>query len=560
MSHTVLSHEWQGQIIGVEAVSDDGRVSLEIARLNKPVPMKVGLDDGRAERLRRAVSWALELDARLARLVRQAEIVRLDVKPPQPRTPSRLRTVDETTIQRPHIEELIAPLIFHLPRQSSLRPFQEAGVRWLKSQRVGILADDMGLGKTAQALRALKELVEQGVVKSALVICPKSLVANWEAECLRWAPELTVVRVVPTKGEANAVWSAILGRSHVIITNYEQLRALPSPLCAERLELVIADEAHRLRSSQAKLVKAFRTMDPERIWALTGTPIERNEQDLATLLSLLQPTRFSIKSATSEPETLRAQARPYLLRRMKKDVLAELPSVMDNTEVVELTLKQQQAYRLACSRPLVEQRDNALKRLTLMRSICDADLTTGASTKLDRVMEILEAIQNAKEKAVIFSYLLQPLNELARRLAKVRPALRAISLTGKLTHLEREQAVSRFKTDGAIVALLCSSRVGGEGLTLTEANHVIFVNEWWNPSANAQSRDRVVRIGQKKVVHVHRFRCRGTVEEILDEILARKTKTFTDIVDALATGKELTDTQSEALLKEAVNRLDRLPL
>ena len=558
MSRTVLSYEWQGHVIVVQAVSDDGRITLEISQSNNRVPTESGLDGGHAQRLRQAANWALEMDAKLARQVRQAEVVRLDVNPPRPRPPSRLRTTHDTTMQRPHIEELIAPLLFHSPQRSSLRPFQEVGVRWLKAQRVGILADDMGLGKTAQALQALRELVEQGAVRSALVICPKSLVANWETECLRWVPGLTVVRVTPAKGKANAVWSAILGRSHIIITNYEQLRTVPAPLCAERLELIVADEAHRLRGSQTKLVKAFRTMDAERIWALTGTPIERNELDLATLLSLLQPTRFSIKSATSESETLRSRARPYLLRRMKRDVLAELPSVMDNTEVLELTSKQHQTYRLVCSRPFVEEEDSVLKRLTLMRSICDADPATGASTKLDRVTEILESVREANEKAVVFSYLLQPLHELLKRLAKVRPVLQAISLTGKLTHVEREQAVSQFRTDGNVVALLCSSRVGGEGLTLTEANHVIFVNEWWNPSANAQSRDRVVRIGQKKVVHVHRFRCRGTVEEILDEILARKTKTFADVVDALAIGKELTDAQSEALFKEAGNRLDRL--
>lgn len=144
---------------------------------------------------------------------------------------------------------------------------------------------------------------------------------------------------------------------------------------------------------------------------------------------------------------------------------------------------------------------------------------------------------------------------LAERLTRTRPPLRAISLTGELSGMERERVLNDFKSDKSVVALLCSSRVGGEGLTLTEANHVIFINEWWNPSANAQSRDRVVRMGQKRVVHVHRFRCRETIEEVLDDILNRKNETFANIVDALASGKDLTISQSKTLFKEALERL-----
>ena len=427
-------------------------------------------------------------------------------------------------------------------------------MQWLSEHRTGILADDMGLGKTAQALRALEKLIDSGSIRSALVVCPKSLMANWEVECERWVPRLTVVRSIPATEESHGVWSAILGRSHIIITSYEQLRPLPPALASGHIELLIADEAHRLRRSQAKLVRAFRLISAERMWALTGTPIERHPVDLATLLSLLEPSRFSAKSEAIDTG-LRAWARPYMLRRLKTDVLRELPEVIDTTEAIELAPRQQRAYLMARSQPLPKEAGEALQRLTILRAICDLEPSSGASSKLDRILEILQLIQDAGEKAVVFSYVLRPLEVLRDRMAQERPPLGSVTLTGQLTVAERTRVIQRFKVDDSVVALLCSSRVGGEGLTLTEANHVVFINEWWNPSANAQARDRVVRWGQERVVHVHRFRCKGTIEEVLDQILARKSETFANIVDALASGAHLNEIEATELLNEVLGEI-----
>ena len=512
------------------------------------------MSDPQAARLRCAADLALDLDASLSRSLRQGETAQLEVKPPRHRPSSILRKADEASLLRPRVEELVAPLVIDRNTRRSLRPFQKVGVQWLTERRTGVLADDMGLGKTAQALRALENLVVNGVIRSALIVCPKSLLANWETECEYWVPGLTVVRSVPSRKDSDVVWSAILGRSHIIITNYEQLRPLPTPFETVKVDLVVADEAHRLRKSQAKLVKAFRLMSFQRFWALTGTPIERHPIDLATLLSLLAPTRFSANSTTTESE-LRAQARPYLLRRLKKDVLDELPDVIDTKETIELTPRQQRAYVSARSRSLPMEVGEVLQRLTLLRSICDFEPISGASAKLDRVLEILQKVEDSGEKAVVFSYLLRPLKLLAQRMSREQPPLNSVALTGKLTMDERENVIQRFKTDDEIVALLCSSRVGGEGLTLTEANHVIFINEWWNPSTNDQARDRVVRFGQERIVHVHRFRCKDTVEEVLDHILERKAETFSSVVDGLATQVQLTGTDSTELLGKALKRL-----
>ena len=551
----IALHEWLGRPVGIRLTNGGDTRSIEIVPLNLNETRYSRLDAHRGGRLRRAASIALELDATLSRLVQKGQPARLNVKRPVPRAPCRLERADEATLLRPRIEELIAPLVFDSSPQSLLRPFQEFGIGWLVEHTVGILADDMGLGKTAQALRALETLVRQGTIRSALVVCPNSLIANWEVECERWVPGLTVVRAVPSKEEADEVWSAILCRSHIIITTYEQLRPLPKVLASAKFELVIADEAHRLRRSQAKIVRAFRLINAERIWALTGTPIERHEVDLATLLSLLEPTRFSVKSAATDSAGLRERARPYVLRRKKKDVLSELPEVIDTKQVVDLTPQQQRAYTSARAQAFPNDMGEILQRFTLLRSICDLDHKSEASVKLDRIVEILQTVKHAGEKAVVFSHLLHPLDVLARRLAREYPLIGSVSLTGELKIDERERVIQHFKSDEKVVALLCSSRVGGEGLTLTEANHVIFINEWWNPSANAQARDRVVRFGQERIVHVHRFRCRGTIEEALDEILNRKSEAFANVVDALATGLQLSESDSKEFIEELLGEL-----
>ena len=499
-------------------------------------------------KLRCAADIVLDLDASVAHAACQGKVARLSVRRPCSGPVSRPRNAAEAVALRPPVEDLIAPLLFESAPEPSLRPFQDYGVRWLLERRARILADDMGLGKTAQALRALKELIEKGTVRSGIVVCPKSLLANWEAECKRWVPSLTVVCLVPVKDEASEVWSAVLGRSHIVITSYEQLRLPPPALLAAQLELVIADEAHRLRRARSKLVKSFRLLNTQRMWALTGTPIERHEVDLATLMSLLEPTRFSARSGAVEFSELRALARPYLLRRLKHDVLNELPAVIDTKEIIELSDQQLRAYALIRSKPLAKDVGDVLQRFARLRSICDVDPDSESSSKLDRAVDILQAVRDAKEKAVVFSYLLRPLDVLARRLKREDPHLGAVTLTGELTTDERQKVLQRFKSDESIVALLCSSRVGGEGLTLTEANHVIFVNEWWNPSANAQARDRVVRLGQDRVVHVHRFRCKGTIEESLEQILRRKREAFANVVDALVSGATLADSESRELL------------
>jgi len=446
--------------------------------------------------------------------------------------------------------DLIRPMMLRTPDLSQLRPFQVRGVEWLIQNTKGILADDMGLGKTVEAISALRLLFNSGEIGNALIICPKSLTSNWAREFTRWAPELSRLVVSPSGSIREHVWRTVLGKVHVIITNYEQMRTPPSDLLDKGIDIIIADEAHRMRNIGSRVASGVRKLKWRRFWALTGTPIERDPTDLATLLSTIEPSRFSVSDKSLHPTSLRAQARPYILRRLKSEVLDELPEVIEQVQSIELLPGQSNSYRLVQEKLRAAEDTNFLAIIGELRGICDFDEETGESAKADRILEILLNIKAAGEKAVVFSYLLKPLDILQERLHENMGPQSSVALRGSMDSRERDESLRAFKSDPAITVLLCSSRVGGEGLTLVEANHVIFFNEWWNPSANAQARDRVIRIGQIRGVHVYRFRCQGTIEESLDEILERKSGTMSELIDRIAESAPTPD-----VIKDLVKKL-----
>jgi SNF2 family DNA or RNA helicase len=218
-------------------------------------------------------------------------------------------------------------------------------------------------------------------------------------------------------------------------------------------------------------------------------------------------------------------------------VLTDLPSVIEISEVVDLTDAQRATYEHALRRTRKQAWNNDFLGLfNELRSICDMDPVTGSSSKLDRIVDLLEEVQANGEKAVVFSFLRAPLKELARRLSEDARIGCAV-VTGELSISERESELLRFRTDVNCRVLLGSSRIAGEGLTLTNANHVMFINRWWNPTANDQARDRVVRIGQERVVEAWNFATRGTVEYSIEKILIDKKATFASLIESLRIGQ-----------------------
>lgn len=428
--------------------------------------------------------------------------------------------------------EKILPWILPMAGTDSLYPFQREGVDWLHSSPSRLLADDMGLGKTVQTIFGVRHGFSEHLFQNVLVLCPKSLVLNWLAEFRKWAPELLALALSPPTKVADQVWDKALDNSHVVIANYEQIREAKKLVHGRRFDLVVADEAHRLRNATSQIVQGFKYVERDRFWALTGTPIERDLRDLATLMSLLDEKRFSVSDGKHASAALREKAKPYILRRTKESVLKELPDLVSGVETLELLETQMQTYRrvqagTACNGETLK---NALHKLGELRRVCDYDPISKSSAKLNRIAEELLEVKNANEKAIVFSFVIEPLEALQVMTEKL---LGAVMIHGQLDGDERNQVIKRFKTDPGITALFASSKVASEGLTLVEANHVFFINRWWNPSSNAQARDRVNRIGQQRCVFIHEYVCIGTVEESIQRLLKAKGDVYDNVIGRL---------------------------
>jgi SNF2 family DNA or RNA helicase len=428
------------------------------------------------------------------------------------------------------IQHLFVPFVTQ-PSVLPLFPFQVRGVEFLKSATKRILADDMGLGKSLQAIAAVGDLIRAGEIGPVLIVCPKTLVFNWQGELNRWDPDLAVNVLLPKRSAAREIWAARFGKCHVTITSYDHLRE-SADYIPKQMDLVVADEAHRLRNLGSQVSRAFANLNSHRMWFLSGTPVERDAEDLASLLSIVEPTRFSASHARLQPAVLRNMASKYVLRRSKSDVLADLPEHVEIVEKIPMLAPQIAAYREAQSLANV----NYLEKFSMLRAICDYEPQSGTSAKLERVVEILSDIRAAGEKAVVFSFWVEPLDELLRRL-KVLSWGEIRQVRAEYDPIRRAREIEAFKGEGSI--LLASGRIGAEGLTLTEANHVLFINRWWNPSANAQAVDRVRRIGQKRQTFSYFFVAAGTIEERVSALLQDKVMTFDALVEQLREEGEL---------------------
>ena len=484
-----------------------------------------------------AASWALSLDVQYADQLRAGKPVRIAIPRGLGWSVGRPRreALGAYRALRLSVGALIWPLLRKAPDLDELYPFQREGVAWLLSRSGGILADDMGLGKTVQVITAIRLLFHRAQIRSAVVACPKTLISTWERELSRWAPELGVAVITPTARLREQAWNILSGRRHVLLTTYEQFREVPTVLQQRPPDLFVADEAHRLRNPDAQTTSGALLLRPQRFWAVTGTPVERDLKDLTTLLSFVAADRFAPTDAKYHPTIVRSLARPFVLRRRKRDVLKQLPAVYESTERIELTDEQAVAYRSEVEQHRRQGRPgDELALLTRLQAICDIDTNTGASSKADRVLSLLAEIRGQCEKAVVFSYRIAALRELAGRISSRWDSGSGVLLLGEMTREERDRAVVRFRRDKDIFVLLASARIGGEGLTLVEANHVFLFNRWWNPSANDQARDRVVRIGQRRPVRVYQFCCSGTIEEAIERILQAKKSLVADTVERLA--------------------------
>lgn len=463
----------------------------------------------------------------------------------------------------------------------TLRAYQQVGVQWLHLLiRLGLgacLADDMGLGKTIQVLSLLLVLKEQrvGKGKPSLLVAPASLLANWAAEISRFAPSLRAAVIHPSAEKPSIAGAAVLAGVDLAITSYGFL-ARATWLGDIPWNLVVIDEAQAIKNPAAKQTRTVKQLKADARIALTGTPIENRLGDLWSIFDFINPgllgssKQFStfVKQLADRPHNpygpLRELVRPYILRRMKTDrrIIADLP---DKTEVKAFCLlsrKQAALYQQAVD-DLADRLENAdgmqrrgivLALLMRLKQICNhpsqwlGDNAWGEedSGKFARLRDIAEEIAARQEKALIFTQFKETTAPLAAFLGSVF-GRSGLVLHGETEVRKRKDLVRKFQEDDDVPFFVLSVKAGGAGLNLTAASHVIHFDRWWNPAVENQATDRAFRIGQTKNVLVHKFVCRGTVEDRIDRMIEAKQQLAGDLLGGGADAI-LTEMKDEELL------------
>lgn len=458
---------------------------------------------------------------------------------------------------RRFLEQMRSPsqLDFPIPDSLSgvLRDYQKEGFQWLKTLSLyrfgGILADDMGLGKTLQSIAYILSEQQENVGERlpALIVSPASLIYNWQSEFGKFAPQLRVTVVAGTPLERDGLQDESV-EADVIVTSYPLLRRDIEYYEKRRFGILILDEAQAFKNRASQTAQAVKRIAAGRRFALTGTPIENRLDELWSIFDAVFPGLFENQKAFSAmpPDKIARIIRPFVLRRMKSEVLTELPEKIESVQHSELTVKQKKLYaayldklRAETEEDLREEgfqksRMKILAGLTRLRQICchpalfleDYHETSG---KLEQLTEIVrECLENGR-RMLIFS-------QFTSMLAIIREHLAADGLTcsyldGSTPAAERLELCDRFN-QGENDIFLISLKAGGTGLNLTGADTVILFDLWWNPAVEQQAADRAYRLGQKNVVQVMRLIARGTIEEKMYELQQRKKDIANEVIQS----------------------------
>ncbi|RRJ65543.1 helicase SNF [Paenibacillus oralis] len=461
-------------------------------------------------------------------------------------------------------------LDFPVPAQLSgvLRDYQAYGFQWLKTlahyRFGGILADDMGLGKTVQSIAfivsVLPEIAASG--QPALIVSPASLIYNWKNELVKFAPEIKAVIADGSKAErVRALREA--AEADVIITSYPLLRRDIEQFAELSFHTLFLDEAQSFKNYASQTAQAVKSLQARHRFALTGTPIENSLEELWSIFGAVFPELFPSRQAFNElsRDTIAKRIRPFLLRRVKSDVLKELPEKIESLQATELLPEQKKLYVAYLAKlqqeTLKHLNEDAFQRnririlagLTRLRQLCChpalfVDGYEGSSAKFEQLMEMVEECQSAGKRVLIFSQFTEMLGLIGRELGY--RGLPFFYLDGKTPASERVELCSRFN-GGERDLFLISLKAGGTGLNLTGADTVILYDLWWNPAVEEQAADRAHRIGQKNIVQVIRLVAQGTVEDKMYELQQKKKNLVEEV---LKPGEESFSALTEQEIRE----------
>jgi SNF2 family DNA or RNA helicase len=439
-----------------------------------------------------------------------------------------------------------------------LHPFQVDGVKFLNNNRSVLLGDEMGLGKSIQAITAARLLFREGKILNCCILCPKAVLSDWERKIWDWAPELKVIKISGEKNQRQILWN---NPAHFYICTYETILKdieeynIPN-VYTEKNEihkanfgLLIFDEIQKIKNPQSKISKAIRSLKSYYKWGLSGTPLENKVEDLITICETIKPGIFKNCDLTNNIKIVETY-KPIFLRRKKEDALKDLPAKESEDIWLDLSPKQRITYDLAEKEGKFELESkgkflnitHVLALINKLKQICNYDISSDESVKLEYLIENLEIITEEGRKALVFS---QFPNHTLKKILPYLQVFNPILYDGSLSDIKRNKIVEDFQTNPNCKVLLISLKAGNSGITLTNANYVFQFDLWWNPAMSAQAVDRAHRIGQENTVFEKILLTNNTIEERIFEILKNKSKLFGEIVDDLSDTDLLTHSLTE---------------
>ncbi|MBB6451596.1 SNF2 family DNA or RNA helicase [Salirhabdus euzebyi] len=470
-----------------------------------------------------------------------------------------------STIHHPEQLEFDIPA----PLKDLLRPYQRDGFKWLKSLASygfgGILADDMGLGKTIQSIAfILSELPTMRERKQpALIVCPSSVTYNWENELMKFAPDLETLIVDGNKSERMKLqqeWTNV----DVIITSYPLLRSDTKSYERLKFHVVFFDEAQVFKNPLTQTARVVKKVEATHRFALTGTPMENALEELWSIFHVVFPELFLGLKEFSEltNKQIARRIRPFMLRRVKEDVLSELPEKKETTDYAELLPAQKKLYTSYLAKlrhdtlkhldrdTIRKNRIKILAGLTRLRQICChpalfVEGYQGGSAKFQQLKQMIEESKLAGRRVLIFSQFTKMLQLIGQDL--VEQGIPYFYLDGQTNSEERVNLCNRYN-QGERDIFLISLKAGGTGLNLTGADTVIFYDSWWNPAVEQQAADRAHRMGQKHAVQVIKLVAKGTIEEKMNALQEKKQHLIEEVIDP-------TKDQTERLTEEDLREL-----
>jgi SNF2 family DNA or RNA helicase len=441
-------------------------------------------------------------------------------KPPE-HLPARERLL---AMLQPPVYQTLHDRDIHVPFEPFAYQFE--GIQFLTGSWSAILADEMGLGKTMQTILSIRLLIRSGLVRSVMLVCPKPLVTNWIREFHTWADELPLSIIEGSTWKRRTHW--LHDRSPVKLCNYECLTRDAELLTenAVSFDLVVLDEAQRIKNLESVTAKVAHSIRRSRSWALTGTPVENRARDLVSLLEFVHQKPCD----ADRPDVLRDQVGAVLLRRTKEMVMSDMPPRLIRDTWIDLGPSQRDRYDAAEKDGVFKLNDlgdeltieHVFELVRRLKQICNYDPVTGESAKLEYLRSTMEEVLASGKKAILFSQWVGTIEWLAERLPEANPLL----YHGGIAQKDRDPILKEFKESPDRPLLMMSYGTGAVGLNLQFSNYVFLYDRWWNPAIEDQAINRAHRIGQKEPVFVFRFISTDTIEQRIAEVLQKKRELF----------------------------------